>query len=956
MANAAVESSLVGQTCPKDICLFCLLHPSFTSMGKAKKTRKSPAQLQALAKGRRIHYNTPEEAPLPPVISVFPKTPGKPAKNLSRVPSLQSPVRRAAFYERETRNLSKVNAHLRSRAEILKQEQKGIRKDLAAKCAEVKQVIAKAASAAERTFSAFSQSSQLLLNNLNQLAEKHSRQKADLMASRKLVHALKARCYQAANTMAKVKSKQQTPTVAHLKTKGAFTEKFQSLARTLVRNGCSANKVGPMMQAVGKALGISVSVAMSSRTVRRTILEGGIAAKLQLAYEVSHAPAFTASGDSTSNRKINFQSHHIAMRVPNYSSKGDIHAKSAKSIPKNRFLGLQATTDHSSEVSKSTWVKQYTELVDLYAKSPLGQKQNRVKKLELRDFAVKLRAMNGDHANGEKSAANLVEEWKHEVTIDGLGMDAIRLKTAEELFAVLQEWNIKKVDDAGGFEAWVGLTSEERATRDVATLAAVIKSVGEAAFEALPAPEKQELTLFLWTGCCMHKEQNSFKGGNSVMVAAWKALGAQGPMILANKWNSQAVKQALAPEKGSEPVTAEELVALEASTAGGVKLACLAGTIFNNKDDKKGQGDSHVIHLEGQRFPDTSNTRFASYGDAADELIDSLDDYREYLLLMRDVKQTAKFNNLEKNVLEALHDPPTLTELVVLSLANQNITKPYLSYVRQRGLNGLSLGPYHKTVVEHLDSVLEDPGRWLDPEKDAKLCTLDEDEWARPSAVAAARKLAPSLPLVKEMIVAFVRGMKGTFIRFASEYAPGGLIDGATDEEKDLAWTAATNDVNEGLLGTYHFIRKTARQVDGSGLEKKWRNEHKATDLKKATEKREKVAKDAQKKRDEFAILARASANMLTSVDGIPGLTVVQLQLQLNILKKLYSVPNIPVASKMKLKADKAQALTTALTLFLSWPVERRFPVDFPQSVTGEIDDSIEGVAPTDDDELEADP
>ncbi|KAJ7588345.1 hypothetical protein C8J56DRAFT_1050416 [Mycena floridula] len=954
-------------------------------MGKAKKTRKSPAQLEALAKGRRIHYNTPEEAPLPPAISVFPKTPGKPAKNLSRVPSLQSPVRRAAFYERETQNLSKVNARLRNRAEILKQEQKSIRKDLAAKCAEVKQVITKAASAAERTFSAFSQSSQLLSNNLNQLAEKHSRQKADLMASRKLVHALKARCYRAANTMAKVKSKQQTPTVAHLKTKGAFTEKFRSLARTLVRNGCSANKVGPMMQAVGKALGISVSVAMSSWTVRRTILEGGIAAKLQLAYEVSHAPAFTASGDSTSNRKINFQSHHIAVRVPNYSSKGDIHAKSAKSIPKNRFLGLQATIDHSSEVSKLTWVKQYTELVDLYAKSPLGQKQNRVKKLELCDFAVKLRAMNGDHANGEKSAANLVEEWKHEVTIDGLGMDAIRLKTAEELFAVLQEWNIKKVDDAG----------EERATQDVATLAAVIKSVREAAFEALPAPEKRELTLFLWTGCCMHKEQNSFKGGNSAMVAAWKALGAQGPMILANKWNSQAVKQALAPEKGSEPVTAEELAVLEASTAGGVKLACLAGTIFDNKDDKKGQGDSHVIHLEGQWFPDTSNTHFASYGDAADELIDSLDDYREYLLLMRDVKQTAKFNNLKKNVLEALHDPPTLTELVVLSLANQNITKPYLSYVRQRGLNGLSLGPYHKTVVEHLDSVLEDPGRWLDPEKDAKLCTLDEDEWARPSAVAAARKLAPSLPLVKEMIVAFVRGMKGTFIRFASEYAPGGLIDGATDEEKDLAWTATTNDVNEGLLGTYRvdarknptrtlhqfnhlrmwahnqtqkfiqrlltdedmqFIRKTARQVDGSGLEKKWRNEHKAADLKKATEKREKVAKDAQKKRDEFTILARASANMLTSVDGIPGLTVVQLQLQLNILKKLYSVPNIPVASKMKLKADKAQALTTALTLFLSWPVERRFPVDFPQSVTGEIDDSIEDVAPTDDDELEADP
>ncbi|KAF8808276.1 hypothetical protein BYT27DRAFT_7097318, partial [Phlegmacium glaucopus] len=41
---------------------------------------------------------------------------------------------------------------------------------------------------------------------------------------------------------------------------------------------------------------------------------------------------------------------------------------------------------------------------------------------------------------------------------------------------------------------------------------------------------------------------------------------------------------------------------------------------------------------------------------------------------------------------------------------------------------------------------------------------------------------------------------------FTSEFAPGGLIDEATVEEKKLAWMPATNDVNEGALGSFCVI------------------------------------------------------------------------------------------------------------------------------------------------------
>ncbi|KAJ7585750.1 hypothetical protein C8J56DRAFT_862229 [Mycena floridula] len=679
-----------------------------------------------------------------------------------------------------------------------------------------------------------------------------------------------------------------------MKEKGIYTEKFRALARLLVQNGCSANKVGLMIRAVTKSLGLQMSskFTMSSRTVRRAILEGGIAGKLQLAFEISHTPAFTASGDSTSNRKINFESRHLKYRVPDYSTPNNLFGDIRNSIPRTRFLALEATPDHSSETSKAGWVQNFEELVKLYAESPLGKRENQTKKLDLLTFAQGLRAMNGDHANNEKKTASLMEEWKTEITIDALGTESLAKQTGDAVTALIQEWNFKKVDDAGGFEAWVQLSSEERAVIDTATVAAIVESLGKAAFEALPAPERRSLSLFLWSGCCMHKEQNSFKGGYQAMMAAWKKRGVKGPMILANKWNAQAVKNALSPEKGGQAVTPEETAALENSTFGGAKLCAPAGTIFNNKDDKKGQGDSHVIHLAGTRFPDTSNARFASYGEAADELIAELKRYREYMLHIRDAKQSGRFTNIEQNVCDALCDPETLAELVVMSLFSQNVTLPYLTYVRSTGLNGLTLGPWHKFVDEYLEMVIKEPGQWLDASNDAAQCTLDGQPWKRPEAIVAARELAPTLPLVQEMIVEFAQGMKGTFIRFASEYAPGGLIDGATSEELDLAWVDPTNDVNEGLLGTYRVdarknptktlhqfnhltiwarnetqafmdtmltqsdqqhIRKLARELDKSGLEKIWRARQKEADEKVVAIRRAKVDASAAKKQAEFA-------------------------------------------------------------------------------------------------------
>ena len=75
------------------------------------------------------------------------------------------------------------------------------------------------------------------------------------------------------------------------------------------------------------------------------------------------------------------------------------------------------------------------------------------------------------------------------------------------------------------------------------------------------------------------------------------------------------------------------------------------------------------------------------------------------------------------------------------------------------------------------------------------------------------KKLAPEFPHLKRALVAFFGGALESWKRFTSEYTPGGLIDEATQEEKDLAWMPTTNDVNEGALGQFRVMIRRQPQL-----------------------------------------------------------------------------------------------------------------------------------------------
>ncbi|KAF8203541.1 hypothetical protein K438DRAFT_1472661, partial [Mycena galopus ATCC 62051] len=592
--------------------------------------------------------------------------------------------------------------------------------------------------------------------------------------------------------------------------KGVYTVEVRKLARLMVGNGCTPDKVGSLMEKIGHFFGIHITKQMSGRTVRRVVLEGGVAAKMQATYELMNTPAgVTISADSTSNRGINIESAHMALRVPDYAS-GNLTVN-LDATPKVRFLGVDKTIDHSSTESVRGWSERVQEFCDVFNRSPLAKCLAR--QYGIRDFLRILKGMNGDHAANEKSTARGIQDLKHDATIEDLGEAVLAGKAFIELVDYLGAWNARKIAEAGGVEGWNALPPAEQVRCDVEMMKQIVTVLGKEAYDALSPEDRRRIDLFIWGGCCMHKDLNSFRGGNMEMMLEWPRLGLDGPALPANKANTSVLRNILDPSFPRDVVlTEEQFKALEASTRGGVKACAIAGAIFNNKDDKKGQGDRHVDWMSAKlgrrhtRFPDTSNTRFGSYGDASAEFVMHLHLYQENVEVIRWSKNIPSLTNIEKNLSTALADPCTVTEFVAMTIYQNCITHPYMRQVRGPGtesVNLLDLGPLHHALHDHIQAILDNPDLIFGSDVSSATATLDGKPWFNPDAMVEVFKLISLLPHVKEITLAFFRGALVTWVRFSSEFVPSGLIDICSATERQAAWMPSTNDANEGGLGGY---------------------------------------------------------------------------------------------------------------------------------------------------------
>jgi hypothetical protein len=517
----------------------------------------------------------------------------------------------------------------------------------------------------------------------------------------------------------------------------------------------------------------------------------------------------TFSADGTGHRNINYAARHVNLKVDSYTNDGNGEGRQA-----TRLLGLESTLDGSSEQSVKGWKDLLGDIAEIYNQSPLGQRTGNF--LRTVDIFVKLSGMHTDHCAKEKKDASLLQKEKQLATYQSLGEDAILESSNQELLPHFMQARAQMLKAVGGERKWIQFSEIERADKEAVMMEQLVIKLGKDSYEKLSNDEKRILKLFIWAGCGCHKDLNTVRGGNAAMMAWWDENKVDPPVLLANRDNAAVLKDV----SQSDVATPAQERALQMTTRGGVKATQLAGEIFNNKNDKRGE---HEIFRAWWKenvgpvitFPDTSNTRFQSHCEAASMLLEHLPHFIRFLIYVKEKKQDRCFNHMEGNLWKALHCTQTKTELAVLALYAQAITHPYMRVIRAPGqtVNMLDLGPLHQKVRQHIQRIMEDPKFLIGPNVVSETGAMDGQPWHAPKAFQAIQRLLPQLPYLEKVLVAFFKGAYETWKRFTSEFAPGGLIDEATEEEKELAWMPATNDVNEGALGSFRVLMRRQPQL-----------------------------------------------------------------------------------------------------------------------------------------------
>jgi len=371
------------------------------------------------------------------------------------------------------------------------------------------------------------------------------------------------------------------------------------------------------------------------------------------------------------------------------------------------------------------------------------------------------------------------------------------------------------IEKAGGKDSWDKLSEDQQNECKSEMFAKLTADLGKDAFEQLSGCEKSLFKLFIWVGCGCHKDLNTVLGGYIALSKFWTEHELPSPVLLPNKINAAIIQN----QATDNTESAASRQAIKNSQCGAIKAAKIAGDILNNKNDKSGHHDQFRIWWKEKvgtdfTFPDTSNNHFQSYCEAAAVLTVYYDCLLEYLKYAEQKKDKMCHSHMEQNLVKALNDIPTRTEFAVLALYAQAVSHPYMKAIRENPeTNALDLGPLNKKIESFIKRIIEDPSFLVGNNVTYETGTVDQQPWRSKEVVEKINKLAPQFPHLMGATVAFFRGALESWKRFTSEYTPGGLIDEATQEEKDLAWMATTNDVNEGALGQFRVMIRRQPQL-----------------------------------------------------------------------------------------------------------------------------------------------
>ncbi|KAL1672527.1 hypothetical protein EV122DRAFT_224505 [Schizophyllum commune] len=553
-------------------------------------------------------------------------------------------------------------------------------------------------------------------------------------------------------------------------------------------HGVPATKVVGALRCMGEAMGFEVEGKVSERSIGRIMLEGGAASEVQFVRAVHEGEGLTISGDGTSHKNVNFESHHATV----------VDKEGRK---KQFFLNIAMAVNHTSETQLKGWTDLVEQLYEVGRDFLEDGTDDGAR--EWREFWNKLTGMMSDHAEDQKKLFRLLREYKKRIEREGRGERFVHnILGANGMDICLSSISNKLVQQSGGVEAWEVLAPEERAERLAEGRRTFFRQVGEASFDALPAEAKTDVDFMLWAGCCMHKEMNAFKGFCAGMEGWWGESGQDGPIKLYNRDNAVAAKSA----QGTSAAKRAE----ERTKGGAVKLVSLAGAIFRHKDRKRGQQDTLRFFFDVElgfiiSFPDTSNTRFQSHAEACTVVLTYLDLFIQFLEYVRDSKASEKLNHMEKNVLDALRCRKTIREVVLIVLYSQAISIPYMREIRGpfRSYDSvLDQAPLHRKVITHLEKIATHPELLISASLDSTVSAVDGKQWSAPDAVYAActwiqRCSEQEKNDMKCQLTAACTSAIDTWRRFSTEFEQ---VEEASQKNIRRAPMANTNDANEAAF------------------------------------------------------------------------------------------------------------------------------------------------------------
>lgn len=292
---------------------------------------------------------------------------------------------------------------------------------------------------------------------------------------------------------------------------------------------------------------------------------------------------------------MNYESRHIELKARSYGSSSGASDDTTVPLKRHtRVLSVTPSVDHTSETQLDGWKTELQHLSCTFSQSPLACRLGLT--LDVNEFLAKLKGFHTDHASDQKKTYRLWKEWKTHVTYVQHGFEKIeklKIDSPNDLTSLLINATSAVINRAGGGDRWDALDPKSREPYWTEVMEGLAYSLGMEIINSLPDDEKRSLELFFWAGCSMHKELNSVKGGNTAMMQWWIDNSVEPPVLLANKDNAATIQLAEIVDASAAAIKR----AFEVSSQGGIKVVNLAGAIFNHKDEKKGQQDTHRYYF-----------------------------------------------------------------------------------------------------------------------------------------------------------------------------------------------------------------------------------------------------------------------------------------------------------------------------------------------------------------------